>query len=63
MSYPTRPIILVKSRNVRFSVEQYEAIQNIANSENRQFAKVLRDLITYSLKKYGKKKSKSKDTA
>lgn len=56
MSYPSRPIILVKSRNVRFSVEQYAEIQNIANKENRQFAKVLRDLITYSLKKYGKKK-------
>lgn len=56
MSYPSRPIILVKSRNVRFSVEQYAAIQEISNKENRQFAKVLRDLITYSLKKYGKKK-------
>lgn len=56
MSYPSRPIILVKSRNVRFSVEQYAEIQKIANTENRQFAKVLRDLITYSLKKYGKKK-------
>lgn len=63
MSYPTRPIILVKSRNVRFSVEQYAEIQNIANSENRKFAKVLRDLITYSLKKYGKKKSPRKDNA
>ena len=56
MSYPSRPIILVKSRNVRFSVEQYAEIQKIANIENRQFAKVLRDLITYSLKKYAKKK-------
>lgn len=60
MSYPSRPIILVKSRNVRFSVEQYAAIQEISNKENRQFAKVLRDLITYSLKKYGKKKNNLK---
>lgn len=60
MSYPSRPIILVKSRNVRFSVEQYAQIQKIANTENRQFAKVLRDLITYSLKKYGKKKNNIK---
>lgn len=56
MSYPSRPIILVKSRNVRFSVEQYAEIQKIANIENRQFAKVLRDLITYSLKKYARQK-------
>lgn len=60
MSYPSRPVILVKSRNVRFSVEQYAAIQNIANKENRQFAKVLRDLITYSLKHYAKKKDSNK---
>lgn len=56
MSYPSRPIILVKSRNVRFSVEQYAEIQTLANKENKYFSKMLRELITYSLKKYAKKK-------
>lgn len=56
MTYKMREKLLEKSRNVRFSSTHFYAIGRIATLENKTFSQVLREFITYSLKKHARKK-------
>lgn len=53
-----REKLLEKSRNVRFSSTHFYAIGKIATLENKTFSQVLREFITYSLKRYARTKRK-----